>query len=248
MVQSPEEHSRRAHASEEEAPPIPEDQQKLERWIKNTVFEIDPKYPDPGRVTVRRLNRVEYRNTIHDLMGINYNADAEFPPDDTGYGFDDIGDVLTISPMLMEKYLAAANDIVGQAVPTVARVIPEHTVAGRQFMRIRGGQGGDDGRRGRKESSFSMSYYEAAFASNTFMVNTAGSYTVGLDLAVKGTFEFDPGQCRVVFKVNDHELLRKEFGWYRQQDVPFRVRREVGAWLATDDPRVGTAHAGGSKT
>jgi hypothetical protein len=55
-------------------------------------------------------------------MGIDFNADAEFPPDDTGYGFDNIGDVLTISPMLLEKYLAAANDIVAEAVPTVSKV------------------------------------------------------------------------------------------------------------------------------
>jgi hypothetical protein len=194
--------------------PSPEDQQKLERWIKYEVFGIDPSHPDPGRVTVRRLNRVEYRNTIHDLMGIDFNADAEFPPDDTGYGFDDIGDVLTVSPMLLEKYLAAANDIVAQAVPTVSRVIPEHTVAGRQFSQTTEQQTPDGGRKSRKDTSLSMSYYESGCASNTFTAAVAGSYSITLNLAVKGTFEFDPGRCRVVFKVNDQELLRREFGWY----------------------------------
>ena len=70
----------------------------------------------PGRVTLRRLNRAEYHNTVRDLTGVDFNADAEFPPDDTGYGFDDIGDVLTVLPLLLEKYVDAASAIVDQAV------------------------------------------------------------------------------------------------------------------------------------
>lgn len=71
---------------------------------------------DPGRVTTRRLNRVEYANTIRDLLGIDFRATEEFPADDTGYGFDNIGDVLTVSPALMQKYLAAAERIAARAV------------------------------------------------------------------------------------------------------------------------------------
>jgi mono/diheme cytochrome c family protein len=97
--------------------PSPEQQQEIAQWIKSAVFGIDPANPDPGRVTVRRLNRVEYRNTIRDLMGVDYDTQTEFPPDDTSYGFDTIGDVLTLSPMLLEKYLIAAEKIVAQAVP-----------------------------------------------------------------------------------------------------------------------------------
>ena len=201
--------------------PPAEEQRKIERWIKYAAFGLDPNNPDPGRVTVRRLNRVEYRNTIHDLMGIDFNADAEFPPDDTGYGFDNIGDVLTISPLLLEKYLAAANEIVTEAVPIVSRAIPERAVAGRQFSRRNPRQGNDDGRGRRREGSLSMSYYEASVASNTFNADAAGTYGVVLDLAVKGTFEFDPGRCRVVFKINDRELLRKEFGWYDNKSFHF---------------------------
>ena len=90
--------------------PSDEERRLLEDWIKYGAFGIDPKDPDPGRVTVRRLNRVEYRNTIRDLMGVDFDTDSEFPPDDTGHGFDNIGDVLTLSPLLLEKYIAAAND------------------------------------------------------------------------------------------------------------------------------------------
>ena len=72
--------------------------------------------PDPGRVTARRLNRAEYTNTIRDLLGVEFQAERNFPTDDLGNGFDNIGDVLTISPVLMEKYLSAAGRIASRAV------------------------------------------------------------------------------------------------------------------------------------
>ncbi|MFN3325829.1 MAG: DUF1592 domain-containing protein [Bryobacteraceae bacterium] len=72
--------------------------------------------PDPGRVTARRLNRSEYSNTIRDLLGVDFRADKNFPTDDSGYGFDNIGDVLTISPVLMEKYVEAAERIAARAI------------------------------------------------------------------------------------------------------------------------------------
>lgn len=84
----------------------------------NAVFEKADKNakPDPGRVTVRRLNRTEYNNTVRDLVGIDFNPAEDFPSDDVGHGFDNIGDVLTLSPVLMERYLAAAETIVQRAI------------------------------------------------------------------------------------------------------------------------------------
>lgn len=72
--------------------------------------------PDPGRVTARRLNRSEYTNTIRDLLGVEFRADRSFPTDDSGEGFDNIADVLTISPLLMEKYFNAADRIASRAL------------------------------------------------------------------------------------------------------------------------------------
>jgi len=197
------------------------EQQKLEQWIKYGAFGIDPKNPDPGRVTVRRLNRVEYRNTIHDLMGIDFNAEVEFPPDDTGYGFDNIGDVLTLSPMLLEKYLAAADAIVREAVPVVSKAIQERIVPGNRFSPGEAKQGSDDGRGNRREGLLALSYYEPAAVSSTFTVDTAGSYSLGLELAVKGGFEFDPGRCRAVFKIDGREVLNQEFGWHDSKTFHF---------------------------
>src|ERR1017187_850937 len=65
--------------------------------------------PDPGRVVARRMNRSEYRNTIRDLLAVDFRAEKNFPTDDSGYGFDNIGEILTVSPVLMEKYLEAAE-------------------------------------------------------------------------------------------------------------------------------------------
>ena len=72
--------------------------------------------PDPGRVTARRLNRNEYSNTVRDLLGVDFRADRDFPSDDSGHGFDNIGDVLTVSPILMEKYVRAAERIASRAI------------------------------------------------------------------------------------------------------------------------------------
>jgi hypothetical protein len=72
--------------------------------------------PDPGRVTAKRLNRNEYRNTIRDLLAVDFRAEKELPTDDSGYGFDNIGDVLSVSPILLERYLTAAETIASRAM------------------------------------------------------------------------------------------------------------------------------------
>ncbi len=93
------------------------ERRRLFEWIERDVFGADPADPDPGRGTLRRLNRVEYRNTIRDLTGVDYETSSEFPPDDAGYGFDNIGDAMSVSPLLLEKYLNAARAIAAKAVP-----------------------------------------------------------------------------------------------------------------------------------
>lgn len=72
--------------------------------------------PDPGRITVRRLNKVEYKNTVRDLLGVDFDPTESFPADDVGHGFDNIGDVLTMSPLLMERYLEAAEAIATRVI------------------------------------------------------------------------------------------------------------------------------------
>jgi hypothetical protein len=87
--------------------------------------------PDPGRLTLRRLNRAEYNNTIRDLLNVEFRPADDFPSDDVGYGFDNIADVLSVSPVLMERYLDAAESIAEQAIPLTAALPPKRTMAGK---------------------------------------------------------------------------------------------------------------------
>ena len=187
--------------------PSPEERKRLENWIKFTAFAIDPHDPDPGRVTIRRLNRVEYRNTIRDLMGVDFDADAAFPPDDTGHGFDNLGDVLTLSPMLLEKYLAAARSIVATATAPTApaeRVIPGRSLAG-SATRAPGESGPD---------SLSLSCHQAGSVSYRFSAEDAGHYRLILHLTATRRYadgSRDAGVCRLVFKVDGRALLQRDF-------------------------------------
>jgi mono/diheme cytochrome c family protein len=100
------------------APLSPADRDAIASWIRRLpgVADVAIARTSAGRVTARRLNRVEYNNTIRDLLGVAARPADEFPVDDSGYGFDNNGDVLSVSPLLMEKYMQAAEKISGLAV------------------------------------------------------------------------------------------------------------------------------------
>jgi hypothetical protein len=110
---------------EKKSQPSAEERASIQKWITGGVFALNPAQPDPGRPVLRRLNRTEYDNTIRDLTGVNFRVQDEFPADDSGHGFDNIGEVLTVSPMMLEKYLAAAQSIVKDALASHrAKVLP----------------------------------------------------------------------------------------------------------------------------
>ena len=91
-------------------PPTDAQRQLLSEWIFTNVMTLDGK-PDPGPFMVRRLNNREYANTVRDLLYLppTFDAAADFPPDERGDGFDNNAGTLTISPLLIERYLAAAE-------------------------------------------------------------------------------------------------------------------------------------------
>jgi mono/diheme cytochrome c family protein len=76
--------------------------------------------PNPGRPTLHRLNRAEYANAIRDLLAVEVDSTELLPADDIGYGFDNIGDVLSVSPLLLERYLNAASRIARAAIGDTA--------------------------------------------------------------------------------------------------------------------------------
>jgi hypothetical protein len=98
---------------DEEKQPSEEERQGLATWIAS-LRRLDP--PDPGRVTVRRLNRAEYSHTIRDLLGVDGDPGTDLPADDVGNGFDNIAEVLSLSPLLMEKYLLAADAVLDKVI------------------------------------------------------------------------------------------------------------------------------------
>jgi mono/diheme cytochrome c family protein len=97
-------------------------------WIERRLKAFDcGSVSRPGRVTLRRLNRAEYDNSIRDLTGLQIKLSTEFPSDDVGSGFDNIGDVLSLPPILMEKYLDAAQKVADAVLSdpqAVKRVFP----------------------------------------------------------------------------------------------------------------------------
>ena len=200
------------------------ERQLIDGWIQSDVFGIDPDNPDPGRVTVRRLNRIEYRNTIRDLMGIDFDTELEFPPDDTGYGFDNIGDVLSVSPLLFEKYVQAAEKVVDEAVPKTSKIPPVLRIAGGELSADDGNTTGDR-----------ISFYDHAIISHQLDIEHEGEYEVTFSAHVNGEFAFDPGECRAIFSINGREVAQDKF-IYAFSDDPDRgatfdytVKEQLGA-------------------
>lgn len=151
--------------------PMPTDAQRKQMvaWIDKNLAG-DCKLADPGKVTLRRLNREEYNNTVRDLMGVSIRPADDFPSDDVGYGFDNIGDVLSMSPLLMEKYLAASEKVVKAAIR-----IPKTKV-----------QSVDGGSMATTPGAFArdgaMFFGSNGTASSKFKVTTGGWYRIRLKL------------------------------------------------------------------
>ena len=103
---------------EDKAQPSEEERALLIEWIQHTLNNPDPSAfaKDPGRVTIRRLNRFEYNNTVRDLFDVAARPAESFPADGAGgAGFDNNADTLFIPPILMEQYLAAADAVLKEA-------------------------------------------------------------------------------------------------------------------------------------
>ncbi len=92
------------------------DAARLVSWLETALDRAAAANPDPGAPAIHRLNRAEYRNAVRDLLGLDLDHARDLPADDSGYGFDNIGDVLTVSPLHVEQYVAAARRVSRLAV------------------------------------------------------------------------------------------------------------------------------------
>ncbi|TWT87201.1 hypothetical protein Mal64_27390 [Pseudobythopirellula maris] len=168
----------------------------LDNWIKHEAFGIDPSRLDPGRVTLRRLNRNEYRNTVRDLMGVDYDTRGSFPADDSGHGFDNMADVLSVSPLLFEKYVEAAQEIVAEALPGAPSQPAVRVLHGGQFL-----SEGEDAAKARKGPR-RLSFYEPASVAYDYTPEIEGRYELVLNFRGEETWVdglSDLNQC--IFRV-----------------------------------------------
>ncbi|MBC7367375.1 MAG: DUF1592 domain-containing protein [Undibacterium sp.] len=231
------------------------DAAKLAEWIKRQAFELDPAKPDPGRVTVRRLNRTEYRNTVRDLTGVEFDTKLNFPVDDSGHGFDNIGDVLTVSPMLLEKYLDTAQTIIASAVPAGPIAVAEVAVPGQQFktlasspviimpLAVEPTPGADTPENAAAPaverpapivvgSALELSYYTPVVVRATHRAAHAGAYQLVLELRGVERFadnQFDYNQCRLVLKVDGEQVFTREFSREGGKPLEFTIDRTLTA-------------------
>jgi len=196
----------------------------LLEWIDQTINQVDCSGPVyPGHVTLRRLNRNEYRNTVRDLLGIDYEPASDFPADDVGYGFDNIGDVLSLPPLLMEKYLAAAQEISERAIVTPPDPALQDQIEGQDLQ-------GDGSPRGGVARSFSSN--GEAFAQ--LDIPADGLYELRVTAAADQAGD-EPAKMAV--RVEGRELHVHEVRGTRQSPGTYRSRIEMKA----GDRKIGLA-------
>ncbi len=197
-------------------PPSDEDQpndaekKELLAWIERDVFQLDPENPDPGRVTIRRLNRSEYKNAVYDLLGVTYDTTEVFPADDTGYGFDNIGDVLSISPLLMEKYINAADEVVELALPVGDTAqTPRIEMDGRDFKSS-----------GNPETDPAW----MAFASGRTVkldqeIKWDGDYQVTVSYSIQGATEATTDEALLEISAGGKKVGKVSLGWDQRTEI-----------------------------
>lgn len=202
--------------------PSDDERRQLSQWVKRAVFQIDAEDPNPGSVVLGRLNRIEYRNTIADLMDYKINTDLLFPPDDTGHGFDNIGEVLTLSPLLMEKYINAATEIVTAKVPQVGARPRERWFSGEDYD-LSGKARLND----LQEPTFD--YHLGGGGKLEFEIEEAGEYRLEMILVAAEQYKegaVDDNVCHVKLTCGDEVMLDEDFTREDWKYVNLKLERD----------------------
>ena len=176
-------------------------------------------------MTLRRLNRIEYRNTIRDLLGVDFDTDKEFPPDDIGYGFDNIGDVLSFSPLLAEKYMAAGEKIVAAAVPTVAKVMPVKELPPKSLPK-------DNKATQQQLIDFRnispyFAYTKGGKLDYAFRSIRLAITALWWRSEVRGSFDFDPSRLQLAFKLDGQEKMKEEHVWINMKTFRYEFAGQL---------------------
>lgn len=197
--------------------PTDDERVQLAAWIEKNVFKLDPANPDPGRVTIRRMNRQEYRYTVRDLLGIDFNVSDALPPDDTGYGFDTIGDVLSISPMLMEKYLDAARKIVESTVRPQESKLPVVSLTPQYFKAPAP----------LKKTAEWLPFDQPVEVKRKQVFEHAGEYQITVEYKTQGSDEATGHAATLALRVNDAEIATETLGWDNRSSIKFSAKAKL---------------------
>jgi len=205
---------------EDRPQPSREEVARLIQWIKDAPAAADcGRTFDPGRITIRRQNRAEYNNTIRDLVGVDFHPADDFPSDDVGYGFDNIGDVLSLSPILMEKYLKAAETISEQAIIAGPKARgPVVTWDGQKLDASAGGSPADDGGRMlTSDGEIAVSHHLPAIGEYLLRIRASGD-------------QAGPEPVRMAVRIDGKELKRFDVTASRgnSQECTFRQKLRAG--------------------
>jgi mono/diheme cytochrome c family protein len=214
--------------------PTEAERRAVVNWLEKTVYNFDcENASDPGRVTIRRLNRAEYNNTIRDLFGITLRPADDFPSDDVGSGFDNIGDVLSLPPLLMEKYLAAAERITEEIIITDPSIYVKSQFKFRDALRGEGSADYDSAQNARR-----WTIYSDGSVFTDFEFRRAGRYMLRAGARAQHAGDEPPqmelrlgGQKVKVFDVNSDQMRgRYEIKW----DVPSGGVHRLSAHFLND--------------
>lgn len=218
-----------------------EEKKNLIGWIQSMINDIECGLtPNPGSVTLRRLNRVEYQNSVRDVLGINYTPAKGFPGDDVGYGFDNIGDVLTLPPLLMEKYIKAAEEI--------SETVIQAPKPGDQYdARIKIKDVPLEG--GANESGGHINFYSNGKANISEKLPWRGNFLLRVEASGTPSAGVDP---QLKISLNNKELktlsvASKSFDDVIQLEIPFRSPNNKPVQLTLEFPNDHYVKATGDK-
>jgi hypothetical protein len=210
-----------AHTDPVAAAPPEAERLAFQAWFEGALARAWAKAPpDPGHVTVRRLNRYEYRNTVRDLLGVRFDVESALPPDDVGYGFDHIGDVLSMPPLLFEKYLAAAEAIAAEAIV----VVPDEE---RRPLRTPGAELRATPKRGAPAGGI-MVLFSNGVAAREVRLRLAGRYLVRVHAAGQ---QAGPEPARMEIRLGTRVLRSVEVRGPRDAPATFEVTARLDAGL-----------------
>ena len=213
---------------------------KLLSFLETSLDKNAADRPNPGAPAIHRLNRAEYRNAIRDLLGLETpEIGMDLPADDSGYGFDNIGDVLTISPLHMERYISSARRIARLAVGTV-----KASTAVEKFTIPRGTQNEAIGRLPLNvKSGILFTRYFPLDAEYVILVRGRGAAAPGMP-APKLDVRIDGKRVKLV----DHNMDTDEAN---QGTRNFEIRlpltagpHEIGASFLGEDARIESGRGG----